>query len=137
MIPALPFLDTNVLLRHLLQDHPDHSPRATAYLLRVEHGEAGVETADTVVFETVFLLERHYRRPKAAIRDQLLDILELPGVVLPGKSHLRAVFDLYVRHNISFADAYHVVQMRRRGLTEILSFDRGYDRVPGVTRVEP
>jgi predicted nucleic acid-binding protein len=29
---ALPFLDTNILLRHLSQDHPDHSPRATALL---------------------------------------------------------------------------------------------------------
>lgn len=28
---ALPFLDTNVFLRHLVQDHDDHSPRATLY----------------------------------------------------------------------------------------------------------
>jgi predicted nucleic acid-binding protein len=137
MIPPLPFLDTNVILRHLLQDDPDQSPRATAYLLRVERGEVAVETADTVVFETVFTLERRHRRAKAAIRDQLLDILALPGVVLPGKSHLGDVFDLYVHHNIAFADAYHVVQMRRRGLTEIISFDREYDRVPGITRIEP
>ena len=137
MIPPLPFLDTNVLLRHLLQDDPDQSPRASAYLGRVERGELAVETADTVVFETVFTLERRHRRPKAAISDQLLGFLELPGVILPGKRYLRDVFELYVGHNIAFADAYHVVQMRRRGLTEIVSFDREYDRVPGITRVEP
>lgn len=37
MAPA--FLDTNILLRHLLQDDPQQSPRATAFLLRVENGE--------------------------------------------------------------------------------------------------
>ena len=135
MIPA--FLDTTPLLRHLTNDHPDHSPRATAYLARVEHGEIEVHTTDTVVFEAVFLLEKRYRHSKAAIRDTVLPLLELPGIILPGKSHLREVFDLYVDRNLPFADAYHVVQMRRLGLTEIVSFDRDYDRVPGITRIEP
>ena len=30
----LPFLDTNILLRHVVQDHPDFSPKATALLRR-------------------------------------------------------------------------------------------------------
>ena len=33
------FIDTNVFLRALLDDHPDQSPRATAFLERVLHGE--------------------------------------------------------------------------------------------------
>ena len=93
---ALPFLDTNVLLRHLLQDHPQQSPRATAYLARVENRQVKVRTADTVVFETVFTLQRQYGVSKEEIRDNLLPILELPGIVLPGKRRLRKVFDLYV-----------------------------------------
>lgn len=137
MTPRPPFLDTNVLLRHLLQDDPDQSPRATAYLAGVERAEAAVETADTVVFETVFVLERRHRISRVDIREQLLSIIELPGVLLPGKTYLREAFDVYVQHNIPFGDACHVVQMRRRGLTEILSFDRHYDRVPGVARIEP
>jgi predicted nucleic acid-binding protein len=99
---ALPFLDTNVLLRHLLQDHPQQSPRSTAYLARVERGEIKVRTADTVVFETVFTLQRQYGVPKEDIRDNLLPILELPGIVLPGKRRLRKVFDLYVDLNLPF-----------------------------------
>ena len=134
---ALPFLDTNILLRHLLQDHPEQSPRATACLARIELGEIKVRTADSVVFETVFTLQRQYGHPKAAVRDNLLPLLELPGIVLPGKRRLRNVFDLYVERNLSFIDAYHVVLMQRLGLDHIVSFDRQFDRVPGVTRVEP
>ncbi|MCC7352827.1 MAG: hypothetical protein IT330_03645, partial [Anaerolineae bacterium] len=66
---ALPFLDTNVLLRHLLGDPPQLSSRATAFLARVERGEVRVCTADTVIFETVFTLQRYYRQPKVKIRD--------------------------------------------------------------------
>jgi predicted nucleic acid-binding protein len=134
---ALPFLDTNIFLRHLRQDHSEYSPRATAYLARIERGELKVRTADTVIFETVFTLERFYRQPKATIRDALLPLLELSGIVLPGKRRFRKVFALYVDDNISFADAYHAVLMQELKLTEIISFDRGFDKLPEITRVEP
>lgn len=134
---AISFLDTNILLRHLLQDHPEQSPRATAYLARIERGELKVRTADTVIFETVFTLQQHYRQPKAKIRDALLPLIELPGIVLPGKRHLRKVFDLYIDLNLPFADAYHAVLMERLNLSEIVSFDEEFDRIPGVTRRAP
>ena len=67
------FLDTNVILRHLLQDHPNHSQRATTYFTLIERGEIQARTTDTVVFETVFTLERTYRVP----RDQSVRALSL------------------------------------------------------------
>src|ERR671926_432204 len=97
---ALPFLDTNILLRHLLQDHEDHSPRATAYLHRIEQGEIQVRTSEIVIFEVVFTLERGYRRSKREIHDTLLPLLELPGIILPGKRRFRKVFDYYINLNI-------------------------------------
>ncbi len=135
MAPA--FLDTNVLLRHLLGDDPVQSPGATSYLGRVERGELRVRTADAVVFETVFTLERRYRQPKAAIRDTVLPLLELSGVILPGKRYLRQVFDLYVALNLPFADAYHAVLAKRFCDGEVASFGRHFERIPGVTRIEP
>src|SRR5713101_1769398 len=99
----IPFLDANILLRHLLQDHPDHSARATAYLAHIERGQLQVRLADTVVFETVFTLERTYRIAKARIKDIVLPLIEMRGMVLPGKKNFRRVFELYVELNISFA----------------------------------
>lgn len=61
---AQPLLDTNILLRHLLQDHPDHSPRATAFLKRVEDRELTVRSTEIVVFETVFTLQRRQGFPR-------------------------------------------------------------------------
>ncbi|HZU77130.1 MAG TPA: PIN domain-containing protein, partial [Dehalococcoidia bacterium] len=91
-----------------------------------------------VLFESVFTLERFYRVPRAAIRSALLLILALRGVVLPGKSHLRAAFDLYVSHpGISFADCDHAVLTQRLGLQAVLSFDHDFDRLPGISRREP
>ena len=134
---SVPFLDTNIFLRHLLHDHEDHSPRSTAYLERVERGEFRVQTADTVVFEVVFTLQSFYRQPKDTIRDLVLPLIELPGIELPGKPLFRRAFSYYVDQNLPFADAYHAAMMERAGIEEIVSFDRHFDRVGGIQRIEP
>jgi predicted nucleic acid-binding protein len=134
---ALLFLDTNILLRHLLQDDPDQSTKASAFLKRIEEGSVKVRTADTVIFETVFTLQKGYRQQKAAIRDTLLPLIELPGIELPGKRRFRRVFEHYVEANLPFADAYHAVLMEQLNLTEIVSFDTDFDRIEGITRIQP
>lgn len=134
---ALPFVDSNVFLRHVLQDHLDHSLRSTLYFDRIEHGGLRVETTDTVIFETVFTLEKVYRRPRQAIRESVWPLILLPNIVLVGNRRLRRAFDLYVTANPSFADCYHVARAEARNVPEFVSFDRGLDRIPGLNRVEP
>jgi predicted nucleic acid-binding protein len=133
----LAFIDTNVLLRHLLADHPEHSPRASALMLRIQRGDVHVTMSDTVVFETVFNLERQLRIPKDAIRDALLPIIDWPSVSLPRKERVRRAFDIYVAHNMPFADAYHAAITETLDPPDILSFDRHYRRVATITRIEP
>jgi predicted nucleic acid-binding protein len=132
------FLDTNVILRQVLQDHPDHSARAATLITEIEQGKRAVRTSDTVVFEAVFTLEKTYGVPRSEIRDALLPIIDLTGVVLPGKRMFNDVFDLYVREaGLSFADCYHVSLARQLELDKIFSFDRKIGRVPGIQRIEP
>ena len=131
------FLDTNVLLRHLLDDHPEQSPRATSLIAAIERGERHVVTSEIVVFETVFTLARTYKQAPDRIREAMLAILGLPGIQLAGKRALRRAFDLYVELHLPFADAYHAAIMERLGIDQILSFDRDFDRVPGIERLDP
>jgi predicted nucleic acid-binding protein len=133
----LPLLDTNVFLRHLLGDHPDHSPKATAYLMRIEQGKVKARTSETVIFETVYTLQKSHKTPKPVIRNILLPLIELPGIVLPSKRRIRQTFDLFVDFNLPFADAYHVVLIRQLKLIEIVTFDQEFDRFPDIARVEP
>ena len=47
----------------------------------------------------------------------------------------RAKTTVMNRAAVSARDAVHVAVMERRGITRILSFDRGFDRVPGIQRI--
>lgn len=133
---AEPFLDTNIVIRHLTGDHPQHSPLATAIIGRIERGDLVARTSATVLFEAVFLLERTYRMARARIAAEVLDLLQMPGIVLPGKAMYQRVFDLYVNSRLGFADSYHVALMERLEITEIFSFDTDFDRVSGISRRE-
>lgn len=130
------FLDTNVLLRHLIQDDTKQSPKATDFLHRIERGEIQARISELVIFETVFTLERSYRQLKAKIREILLPLISMPGIILPNKRQWKRVFNLYADLNLSFADAYHVALMEQLKLTEIATFDTDFDRVPGIKRVK-
>jgi predicted nucleic acid-binding protein len=134
---ALPFVDSNILLCHLHGNHPEHSPRSTALLARIERGELEAQLSDMVVFETVFTLERSYKVPKAQIRDALLALLALPGLILPGKRRYIRIFEHYVDRNLPFGDAYIAAEIERFGATEIYTFDKEFSRLPGITRLEP
>jgi len=132
-----PFVDTNVVLRHLLQDHEDHSPRASALFAAVGRGEISIQFTPSVVFETVFVLDRRNRTPKSWIRVAVLEILALPNLLVSERPRLERALDLFVERNIPYIDVYHAVAMNELGCTQILSFDRHFDRIPGIERVEP
>ena len=131
------FVDTNIFLRHFLDDNPDQTPRATAYLQRIERGEVRAVTSETVVFETVFVVDRRQGLRPSAIRDLVGPIVALPGLHVPDKHRLLRALDTFATFNIPFADAQHAVVMESMGLSEIVSFDHHFDRIPGITRIEP
>jgi uncharacterized protein len=131
------FLDTNVLLRYFTRDDEEKAGRALVLLTRVEQGQEKVVTSSLVIFETVFTLQRFYQVPRERIRDLVGDIISLRGLELPGKTQHIHALDLYATTNLSFADAYNAVYAQARGITEVYSWDTDFDRVPGLTRVEP
>lgn len=137
MASALPVIDTNIFVRHVRQDHADHSARATAYLLRIRRGELVAKTSELVVFETVYVLQSVYRMSKSEIATVLLPIIVLPNLKIRNKARLHKALDWYVRYNLSFVDAYLAVMTQQQRLPALVSFDRNYDRVPGIPRVEP
>jgi len=131
------FLDTNVLVRHITVDDPIKARAARELLLRVERGEEQVASSPLVVFETIFTLQSFYQVPKQRIRALLLPLINMPGLSLPDKRLYEPAFDLWVQSPMSFADAYNSVYMQANQLTEIYSWDTDFDRVPGITRLEP
>jgi len=131
-------LDTNVLVRYLVQDIPEQAVRATTLFDSVASGEIAIRLPDTVVFESIYILQRVYSISKTETADALTRIIEHPSVILDHKhSVLHALRFWQGTGGLSFADCYHLALAADLGFTEIYSFDKQMDRYPGVTRIEP
>src|SRR5579864_3877387 len=131
------FLDTNILLRYLTEDNQQMARRAFDLLIRIERGEEKVITSSLVIFETVFTLQSFYKVPRREIKELLLPIISLRGIQLPEKSVFYKAFDLYVNQNISFADAYNAAYMMSEEIPNIYSWDKDFDKIDGIARIEP
>jgi predicted nucleic acid-binding protein len=135
------FLDTNVLLRFLARPATDEdvakSQHARDLLLRVERGEERIVTSPLVVFETIFTLHRSYRVSREDVKDRVTDILSLRGLQLAGKELYLRALQLFAATNLSFADAFNAIVMQDLKISEIYSWDTDFDRIAGITRVEP
>lgn len=131
------FVDTNVFLRYLVVDLPDQSPRAIELFLAIEQGQQEIQTSHAVVLEVVFTLQKFYCLSLAEVRDQFLPVIHLPGVRVAQKDLFEPAFDLAISKNVDFQDAFNAIIMQSLDLAEIYSFDRHFDRIDGITRLEP
>jgi predicted nucleic acid-binding protein len=135
---GLPFIDTNVFLRHVMGDNADHSPRAARLFERIDDGELVACTIETAIFEAVYVMVSVYRVPREEIREAMVSLLRMPGLRVPGKSALVDAFDLFAEHRpLSYGDCYHAIVARRLGSPEFISFDRDFSRLPWLNRTEP
>lgn len=132
------FLDTNILLRHIMQDVEGQSARASRLIEEIARGTVQVYISETVVFETVFTLSTFYRIPRAEISAQVRRLLRMPGIILRDKAIIVDALHFWESQGpLSFADCYHLALTAALGLDEIYSFDMKMGRYPGVMRVEP
>lgn len=138
MSDEMSFIDTNVLVYHLMQSDEDQSPRSSRLFSALRLGQVSAYLSSTVIFECIYVCQTTFDVPNAPLAEALIEILSFRGL---GCDHLEALTDALalwrVQGPLSFADCYHLALTRGLGMTHIYSFDRKMNRYPGVTRVEP
>lgn len=136
---GLAVIDTDVLVRLLTGDDKDKQQRARRLFLRVERGELAVTAPVTVIADTFYVLTSPslYRLPKAEAVALLRPILGLANFHVENVHVVQRTLDLCAAANLSFGDAYIAATMEKWGSDTLYSFDRGFDRIKGITRIEP
>lgn len=136
--PRSSSIDTNILLRHFLQDHDDHSPRASALLHAVRKGEAKIFCPATVIFESIHVLHGRTKIPRADISWALSNLIALPNFVMEQMPVVTAALEFWANQSpLDYANCCHLALTKELGIAQIFTFDRKMDRFPGVERIEP
>ena len=127
------FVDTNVLVRHLVGDPPDMAARATAYLRK----ETGLLVADLIVAETVYVLESFYEVARPEISQAMRALITMESVSVVDAPLLLRTLEIYEYDRLDFAEAYLVASAESTNVMQVASFDRSIDRIQSIKRIEP
>jgi predicted nucleic-acid-binding protein len=118
-------LDTNVLVRYLVEDDPEQSPRATALVERALEQGQRLFVPQIVLCELVWVLDSVYRYPLERITTVLRDLLRARQLVIEDLDSARKALDRYSARGGDFADYLIVERCRAAGCDRVASFDGG------------
>lgn len=106
------WIDTNVIIRYLTNDHTIMSPSAKQLMDRAHGGEITLLVSPLVIAECVWVLEGHYGFPSNLISDALKKFLNAKGIEAKEKDILIEALDHYDRQEVDFVDAYVAVRAK-------------------------
>jgi predicted nucleic-acid-binding protein len=92
-------VDANIILRYVLEDHAELSPKAKKLI-----GENIVETPIEVLCEVVFVLARIYGIARKDIADTLLDFYENTNCILPHREAVIKGIEYFGIKTLDFVD---------------------------------
>ncbi|MGZ8928566.1 MAG: PIN domain-containing protein [Methylobacter sp.] len=116
-------LDTNVILRYLLNDHPQHFERAQAFMADVISGTTTAYIPDSVLAECMYVLLKVYKVPKPKACEVLSGVLSYAGISPINGDILRTSLRLFAEHNVDIVDAIVHATAKQRDW-DIFSFDQ-------------
>lgn len=129
------FLDSNIVLRFVLDDNPKLSPKASGIFSRISSGEVKVFIPWVVLAEIVYVLLKVYKLKKDVIVEKLMPVISLENIMMSNKNIYKEVFRMFVGKNVDFEDAYQVALMGKKNVKEIYSFDEDFNKFPQIKRL--
>ena len=129
-------LDANILLRFLNNDHPGHSAAAKKLFDDAGAGKVSLRIPFIAITEAIFTLKSYYGVDRADIGRELLKLLTAPGVTMTCPWWVLEAVEEYQNRNVSFGDACLAAEAKA-DRTAVASFDRDFDKFPGLKRHEP
>jgi predicted nucleic-acid-binding protein len=124
-------LDTNVVLRYIVDDVPEQRGRARRLI-----EESACYLTDVVIIEVILVLETFYKTQRAEIVILLKKFLTLPTIVYNARQ-LDDTIDLYrANQSLSIVDCYSAIEA---GASDnlLITFDKKLITKGGPHVVEP
>ena len=110
-------VDTNIILRYLLNDIPEQSEIA-----RLELKKDNVKILTQVVAEVIYVLSKIYKINRKEISENLLKIFSLGGVIVENEEIVVFAVAEYGNSKLDFVDELLYANSKIRG-TVVKTFD--------------
>jgi predicted nucleic acid-binding protein len=126
-------VDTNLIVRYLVQDHEKHAKAAGKLFDSCDRGDVVIVVLPPVLAECVFVLESFYEHPRGDIASALGRLISSPGVEIDAAINLDAL-DRYRKTKVHFVDCLIAATAATENMP-VASFDQDFRKFTDV-RVE-
>ena len=124
-------LESNVLVRYLVQDDPAQSQKATDLIeRRLTERNPGFVSVVAIV-ETVWVLSRAYGLSSRQVTAAIERVLQADVIVVENEQEVFAAMTALRRRQSSFADALVAALGQRAGCSYTLTFNQKASRLAG------
>jgi predicted nucleic-acid-binding protein len=124
-------LDTNVLVRLLVQDDRAQSRRARELVHRAVDRERVVWVSLLVMIETEWVLRSQYGFDKEATLRSMIRLMETRELTFEDEPAVEEALHHWKKSPCGFADCLIFAHNRRAGCDATVTFDRRGSRLPG------
>lgn len=126
-------LDTNVLVRFIVEDGRAQSAAAAALIERTVRREERIFIAQIVLCELVWVLDHAYGFKRAEIAAALNQLRRAAQVSIEGADEVRRAIDAYASQRGDFADYLVAERAISAGCSSVVTFDRTLQSDTGFT----
>jgi predicted nucleic-acid-binding protein len=127
-------VDTNVLVRFLVEDDARQSAAAAALVERTVRSDSSLYVSGIVLCETVWVLSVSYRVPRLDVVKTLEDLLRAKHLTFDYPDRLARAIDAFATGRGDFADYLIREDALAAGCSSVVTFDRELLREVGFGR---
>lgn len=114
-------IDTNIILRYLVNDDEDFYNKAKVIFKEAEKGERKIQIKVVVVAECCYVLESFYKKTKDEIASSMEVLLSQKWLKVEDRQPLLSMWGDY-RKNMHFVDSF-LIAYSKINKSEVLTFD--------------
>ncbi len=128
------FVDANIFLEVELSD--ERSAECRELFSKIHKSQLNALTSDFVVYTCLLQLERKSSVERMQDFAVFLDNINI-RVHPQDYQTIYSSFETMKRHGLDFDDALVISVMRSEGVEKLISFDKDFDKVKEIKRIEP
>jgi len=121
-------VDTNILLRFLLNDIPKQTEEVKKQIKFAKMGKVKLIIHSVVIFETIYALNKVYGFSREQIVEGLKKFIAFEYIEVLEREVIQESLDLFLTKNLSFVDCF-LNKLGNKFNGEVLTFDRDLDKL--------
>ena len=124
-------VDTNLIVRYLVQDHEKHAKAAGRLFDACDSGDVVIVVLPAVLAECVFVLDSFYEHSRGDIASALGTLISSPGVDINEAAIHHDALDRYRKTKVHFVDCLIAATASAEN-TPVATFDQDFRKFADV-----